>query len=163
MKPPNIGSEFTTQYVGGMFEDHGMHALDLRKWKAERAAIQAANRVKWQRKVKEIEQLSMRRTRLAQGQYRNINFNDEWQMLKDLRRIHATSINAAAAIKIQKVVRGWIARRIIIPFVKKRGEAMRKIKKFLLSVVLRKRGLKLLKERMDRSATIVQKYMRGLQ
>jgi hypothetical protein len=34
MQPPNIGSDFTNQYVGGMFEDNGMHAFDIKKWKA---------------------------------------------------------------------------------------------------------------------------------
>lgn len=66
------------------------------------------------------------------GPLRNINFNDEWQMLKDLRRLHATNINSNAAIKIQRAVRGWIARKILIPLVIKRNTAMRIIKRFLL-------------------------------
>jgi hypothetical protein len=94
--------------------------------------MQVNNRAKWREKVKEIEQLTIKKARLAKGQFRNINFNDEWQMLKDLRRLHATNINVTAAVKIQRAVRGWIARKILIPLVTKRNAAMRIIKRFLL-------------------------------
>jgi hypothetical protein len=62
--------------------------------------MQATNRTIWQQKVKELEQITIRRHGHAGGAFRNINLKDEWQIYKDLKQLYATNINSTAAVKI---------------------------------------------------------------
>ena len=90
-----------------------------------------------------------------------LNFKDELQILKQMKRRHARLVNAEAAAKIQKIARGFITRLLVRPIIMKRRAACIVIQRFFKRYSRMKNMRDKLFNLKYYASVVIQKYLRG--